>query len=80
MKRPGQNYAELYEAIKRLGEWQHPLESTWMVKVSSVVSSNYLYTELRSKIQDDDLLFIVEITEQDHQGWLAKTFWEWMKK
>lgn len=80
MKRPGQNYAELYEAIKSLGEWQHPLESTWMIKVGSVVSSNDLYTELRSKIQDDDLLFVVEITNQDRQGWLAKTFWEWMKK
>ena len=35
LKTPGRDYTSLYNAIKDLGEWQHPLESTW------VVSTNY---------------------------------------
>lgn len=31
---PGQNYADLYEAIKNLGTWWHCLDSTWLVKTS----------------------------------------------
>lgn len=25
LKEPGQDYSELYEAIKGLGDWQHPI-------------------------------------------------------
>ena len=25
LKQPGRNYTDLYEAIKSLGDWQHPL-------------------------------------------------------
>lgn len=32
LKGGGSDYTELYEAIKSVGEWQHPLESTWVVK------------------------------------------------
>ncbi len=32
LNRPGQDYAELLEAIKRLGAWWHHLDSTWIVK------------------------------------------------
>lgn len=28
LKKPGQSYSELYEAIKNVGYRQHPLEST----------------------------------------------------
>lgn len=31
LKRPGQNYNELYEAIKGIGSWWHCLDSTWLV-------------------------------------------------
>lgn len=79
LKKPGQNYNELYDAIKGCGEWQHPLESTWVIKVGSQFSSNDIYNHLRPKIDEGDLMFVVDITNQDRQGWLAKTFWEWLK-
>lgn len=79
LKRPEQNYNDLYESIKNLGEWQHPLESTWVVKISSQYSSNYIYNHLRPRINDNDFLFVVDITDQDRQGWLVKSFWEWIK-
>lgn len=31
LKRPGQNYEALYEAIKSCGAWWHHLGSTWLV-------------------------------------------------
>lgn len=79
LKKPGQNYSDLYDAIKNLGEWQHPLESTWAIKTGTSVSADTLYERLRPYIDDNDFLFIVEITGQDRQGWLAKSFWTWLK-
>lgn len=79
LKKPGQNYNELYDAIKSCGEWQHPLESTWVVKMGSLITANDLYNHLRPKIDDGDFLFIVDITNQDRQGWMVKSFWEWIK-
>lgn len=79
LKRPGQSYSELYEAIKNLGDWQHPLESTWMVKVSNFTFAQSIYEALRPQIDENDLLFIVDITNQNYQGWLSKTVWTWLK-
>lgn len=43
LKEPGQDYSELYEAIKGLGDWQHPLESMWLVKVNDfIVAQKYM--------------------------------------
>lgn len=32
LNKPGQNYNDLYEAIKALGNWWHHLDSTWIIK------------------------------------------------
>ena len=58
LKKPGQSYSELYEAIKNLGDWQHPLESMWMVKVNDSTSAQDIYNTLRPQIDENDLLFI----------------------
>ena len=79
LRTPGQSYVELYEAIKNVGDWQHPLESTWIIKVNSNFTfAENIYDKLRPKIDDNDLLFIVDITEQDRQGWLSKAVWTWL--
>lgn len=76
---PGKDYSALYEAIKGLGSWHHPLESTWAVKPSLYNNSQDIYNVLRPIIDDTDDIFIVDITNQDRQGWMPKTFWEWLK-
>lgn len=80
LKSPGQNYSELYNSIKDCGEWQHPLESTWVVKVSESKTANDLYQVLRPKIDTGDYLFIVDITKSGYYGWLSKNFWSWFKQ
>lgn len=44
LNRPGQNYNELFEAIKALGLWWHCLDSTWIVK------SNLTSVQIRDKL------------------------------
>lgn len=79
LRKPGQDYSALYEAIKQLGDWQHPMESVWAVK-TSFFTENDIYSQLRKMIDDNDYLFIVEITRQKYQGWLAKSFWTWLNE
>lgn len=79
LNKPGQNYSELYEQLKNLGESQHPLESTWFVKIQGEVTADDVYRKLRDFIDEKDTVFVVDITERDRQGWLAKSFWNWIK-
>ena len=79
LNRPGQNYSELYEQLRSLGESQHPLESTWFIKTADIVTANDVYSKLRELIDEKDTLFVVEITGSDRQGWLAKSFWQWIR-
>ncbi len=79
LNKPGQNYSELYEQLKSIGESQHPLESTWFIKTADEITADHIYGSLRKLIDDRDTLFVVEITGSDRQGWLAKSFWNWIR-
>ena len=55
LDKPGQDYSNLIEAIKKIGTWWHCLDSTWLVK------SNYTATQIRDYLlphidQNDELL------------------------
>ena len=62
---PGRDYTSLYETIKSYGEWQHPLESTWIVYTSE--SANEISEKLRSegKMDNSDLLFVCALDIKD---------------
>ena len=51
-----------------------PLESMWMVKVNDFVVAQNVYDSLRPQIDENDLLFIVDITDRNCQGWLLRLF------
>lgn len=76
LKGVGTDYSVLYEAIKSVGEWQHPLESTWVVK--SDLNQNQIYDKLKPAMDAIDQVLIFRIYPRERQGWLAKSFWEWM--
>ena len=85
LRHPGRKYDELYDAIKDTageGNWQHPMESLWVVAISDFSNKNTksLYNALRQYIDDNDSLFISRIDNLDHQGWMPKNFWEWFKE
>lgn len=78
LKIPGRNYTNLYDAIKSIGLTFHPLESVWFLK--SNLKPNDIYSKLRPHIDDNDYIFIVDISKRDRQGWMAKSAWEWLKQ
>lgn len=85
LRQPGRKYNELYDAIKEMagdGNWQHPMESIWVVAVSqfSYKTIESMYEKLRPQIDDNDSLFITQIDRTDHQGWMPKSFWTWFKE
>jgi len=76
---PGRNYNDLYAAIKGLGDAQHPLESMWVLK-SEIQDVNAISQTLLREMDQNDRLFVIEVDSRyAHQGWLAKSFWEWFK-
>lgn len=81
LKQPGRNYSELYDSIKSLAKedgWQHHLESSWIIVVGDTVTVDNVATRLRAVMGVTDSLFVVDITDSKYQGWLPKSFWEWM--
>ncbi len=75
LNKPDQNYTRLHQEIKRLGDWWHYLDSTWLV--DSSLNSSQIWNQLKSAIDKNDSLLIVKITN-DYTGWLPKKAWEWI--
>lgn len=78
LNKAGQNYNDLYEAIKAIGDWFHPLESTWWVETNHK-SSEDVFNILKPFIDDNDYMFISKITS-DRYGWLTEQSWNWLSE
>lgn len=78
LRAPGRDYASLYSEIKRYREWQHPMESMWLIY--TVASANEIFDRLRTQMDDNDLLFVSELVERHWQGWLPRTCWNWIER
>ncbi len=76
LRKPGQNYTSLYEAIKAYGDWQHPMESLWAIYTDE--DANEICNKLRPKIDVNDSILVVRLSMDTYQGWLPKSFWEWV--
>lgn len=68
LKKPGQNYSQLYDAIKALGPWWHYMSSTWIIK-SDIFTANDISHRLIPYIDRVDNLLIVKISIHDMQGY-----------
>ncbi|WP_346892506.1 hypothetical protein [uncultured Roseibium sp.] len=75
LKRPGQNYEALYEAIKSCGVWWHYLDSTWLVDTS--LNAEGIWKKVEPHVDTNDLFLIIGVT-QDYYGWLPKKAWDWI--
>jgi len=79
LRTPGRNYNLLYDAIKELGDNNHPLESVWFVK-NDILDPLTITRKLKEHMDNNDLIFVVEISNSNRQGWLPKNSWEWLDK
>jgi len=63
LKKPGRNYDNLHDAIKKLGSWWHCLESTWIVDTTK--SASEIRDTLKSHIDTNDDLAVFSLSS----GW-----------
>ncbi|BAN33970.1 hypothetical protein SCD_n00121 [Sulfuricella denitrificans skB26] len=76
LNRPGQNYNDLFEAIKKIGIWWHCLDSTWIVK--SNLTAAQVRDSLTPAIDNNDSLLVVVLSgvgawtglDDDCSSWL----------
>ncbi|WP_321332024.1 hypothetical protein [uncultured Bacteroides sp.] len=74
---PDKDYNKLYDEIKSIGEWHHPLESIWYVVSDELVDN--IAKRIKDEMDANDFLFVVDISRQPRQGWLPKPTWEWLR-
>ncbi|OHV82594.1 hypothetical protein [Rhizobium sp. LCM 4573] len=77
LRKKGQDYSGLYEAIKTLGAWAHYLESMWLV--DTAIGADAIVDRLKGHFDGNDRLLVMKMTG-DRQGLLSKAEWDWIKK
>ena len=75
LNKVGQDYNNLYNAIKDIGSYYHCLDSTWLVETD--LTSEQISSYLRQQIDYNDHILIIKVMK-DYQGWLPKDFWNWL--
>jgi hypothetical protein len=75
LKKPGQDYSDLYDAIKSCGEWWHYFGSTWLVDTS--MTAQEIWQKLAPCIDKNDRVLVIGVT-RDYQGWLSQDAWDWI--
>lgn len=78
LRKPGQDYDVLYETIKTAQSWCHPMTSHWFIRTEQSVDA--WRDKLRRVMDQNDYIFVVDITGQARQGWLPKVAWEWFNE
>ena len=77
LKKPGQDYGKLFDAIKAIGSWWHCLESVWIVVTDK--SSSVVRDELQTHVDSNDKLVVLKLSG----GWaslnLPDNCNEWLK-
>ncbi|MDL1979911.1 MAG: hypothetical protein LWX02_00270 [Deltaproteobacteria bacterium] len=54
------------------------MDSLWFI--STVESAETWSNRLRQVIDQNDWLFVVDITGQSRHGWMKKEIWEWLEQ
>lgn len=78
LSEPGKKYDNLRKLIVGLSNdlWVHPLESTYIIK--SDKTSREIYNFLSSVLDNNDKIFITEITK-NYSGCLDKDTWTYIQ-
>lgn len=74
---PGQDYASLYQELKRSLNWWHYLDSSWLVYTGE--SAPVLFGRLAQHLDRNDRILIARVTN-DYSGWLSEDAWQWIRQ
>ena len=61
-----------------MGAWWHHLESTWLASTNETV--HRIQERLQPKLDTNDLLLVIDVTGDAHQGWLPQQAWDWINQ
>jgi len=62
LHQPGQDYKKLHEAIEELGQTNHYLASTWLVRTNIDMSATNVRDHLTPHIDSNDKLLVARIS------------------
>ena len=77
LNNPGKDYTKLFQSIESLGDALHIQKSVWLLKTDNNADS--IVNFLRENMNDNDILFVSELNKNNYQGWMNRTYWEWLK-
>ncbi len=77
LRQPGRDYTSLYDAIKTYGIWAHPVESVWIVDAGQ--SPAEIRDHLKSHVDSNDMLFVVQMDKNWASSNLNSTIVDWLK-
>jgi len=77
LDKPGQDYKDLFEAIKALGSWWHCLDSTWIIK--SNLSSEAIRNILMKVMDNNDKLLVARLSGEAAWFGFDQQCSDWLK-
>ncbi len=77
LKKPGQDYSSLFEAIKKLGNWWHCLDSTWIIKHDGPATS--IRDALTPHIDSNDRLLVTKLSGEAAWAGFSDDCSKWLK-
>lgn len=78
LNRPGKDYSDLYKAIKELGSWCHPVDSTWFV--DSALTAQGVRDSLLQIMDDSDAILVVKVSSPGAWRGLDTDVSTWLKE
>lgn len=77
LRKPGKDYERLYEEIKNLGPWCHPVDSTWYVDTSETAEG--IRNSLRAVMDASDALVVTAARAPGAWYGLSDNISAWLK-
>jgi len=77
LRRPGQDYPGLFDAIKALGPWWHCLDSCWLIDTS--LSSSQVRDTLQNHMDANDCLLVAELKGDWASYGLSRECTDWLR-
>ncbi|APS27866.1 MULTISPECIES: hypothetical protein [Weissella] len=79
LNEPGKKYDDVAAAIKSSARtWTHYLESTFII--TSDLSADQIQKNIKPYLDNNDALFISELAANNHQGWLNRDQWDYLRE
>jgi len=81
LKDSDRDYSNLYTHIESLGVAVHFLKDAWWIEIQDDSTKlSELVNDIKKHMGENDLFHLVDISNKQTDGWLAKSSWDWLKQ